>query len=62
MNLPIKATMKSEKLTGMKGTKRIIAKKGEQILIYNIDHSPVYLCTNSKNETFSVHMDLLTIK
>jgi hypothetical protein len=62
MTLPQKAAMNSDKWTGAKDSLRIIAKKGESVLIYNIDHSPVFLCLNSKNETFSVHMTNLIIK
>lgn len=62
INLPAKAIMREDKLTGMKDTKRIVAKKGEVVQIYNVDHSPVFLCYNSRNEPFSVHMDNLIIK
>lgn len=62
MKLPAKATMREDKWTGMKDSRRLVAKKGESVLIYNTDHSPVFLCTNHKGETFSCNKDLLTIK
>lgn len=62
MTLPAQATMKEEKFIMIEKKKVVIAEKGAKVTVYNTDHSPVFLCTNSRNETFSVHMDFLTIK
>lgn len=62
MKLLSQATMKEEKFIMIDKKKVVIAEKGAKVTVYNTDHSPVFLCTNQKGETFSVHMDLLTIK
>ena len=62
MTLPCTAVMKEDKWTGMKDSRRTVAKKGDRVQVYNVDHDPVYLCTNDKNETFSIHKDNLIIK
>lgn len=62
MMLPTKATMKDQKLTGMKGTLYVVAQKGAEVMIINVDHDPVYICENKKGETFSVNKENLTIK
>lgn len=62
MILPAKATMKDEKYIMIDKKKVVIAAKGSTVTIYNVDHTPVFLCTNQKGETFSCNQDLLTIK
>lgn len=53
MKLPKKAIMREDKWTGMKDSRRLVAKKGESILIYDASREDVWLCKNIKNETFS---------
>lgn len=62
MTLPCTAVMKEEKFIMIDKKKVVIAEKGKAVTIYNADHGDIYLCTNEKNETFSIHKDLLTIK
>lgn len=62
MKLPAQATMKEEKFIMIDKKKVVIAEKGAKVTVYNIDHSPVFLCKNIKGETFSTRMDNLIIK
>jgi hypothetical protein len=62
MTLPQKAIMRDEKFIMMDKKKVLIAAKGSTVTIYNVDHHPVYLCTNQKGETFSCNQNLLTTK
>lgn len=62
MKLPAKATMKEEKFIMIDKKKVVIAEKGAKVIVYNTDHSPVFLCKNIKGETFSTSMDNLIIK